>query len=205
MKLDVYNLENTKVGEITVSDEVFAAAVKPHLHHEVVRWQLAKRRAGTHKTKGRSEVSRSGKKVYKQKGTGNARHGNRRSPVYVGGGTIHGPLPRSYDYTLPKKVKRGALRSVLSMKASEGRIKVVDAFAMAEPKTRQAAATLTRLGADRALVVDTDNESLKLSVRNLPKSKFVRNDGLNVRDLIHYDTLVITRSALEAIDGVLKS
>ena len=205
MKLDVYNLQNAKVGEVDVSDEVFGTAVKPHLHHEVVRWQLAKKRAGTHATKGRSEVNRSGKKIYKQKGTGNARHGNRRSPTYVGGGTIHGPQPRSYDYALPKKVRRGALRSALSMKVGEGQVKVVDAWSMSEPKTRAAASALATLGAARALVVDIDNETLKLSVRNLATSKFVRTDGINVRDLLHYDTLVITRSAIEAIDGVLKS
>lgn len=205
MKLDVYNLENAKVGEVEISDEVFAAPVKPHLHHEVVKWQLAKRRRGTHKVKGRSEVAGSGKKLFRQKGTGRARHGDIKAPTFVGGGQIHGPQPRSYGYTLPKKVKRGALRSALSQKVAEGRVKVLDAFDLAEPKTKVALAALAKLGATNALVVDVENETLKLSVRNLPQSKFVKTGGVNVRDLIHYDHLVITRSAIEVIDGALKS
>lgn len=205
MKLDVYNLKNDKVGEVEISDEVFGAPVKPHLHHEVVKWQLAKRRRGTSKVKGRSEVTGSGKKLYRQKGTGNARHGDIKAPTFVGGGQVHGPSPRSYGYTLPKKVKRGALRSALSQKVAEGRIKIVDTFELGEPKTRVALAALATLGATNALVVDVDNETLKLSVRNLPTSKFVQSVGVNVRDLIHYDHLVITRSAIEAIDGALKS
>jgi large subunit ribosomal protein L4 len=205
MKLDVYNLQNDKVGEVEISDEVFGAPVKPHLHHEVVKWQLAKRRRGTSKVKGRSEVTGSGKKLYRQKGTGNARHGDIKAPTFVGGGQVHGPSPRSYGYTLPKKVKRGALRSALSQKVAEGRIKIVDTFELGEPRTRVALAALATLGATNALVVDVDNETLKLSVRNLPTSKFVQSVGVNVRDLIHYDHLVITRSAIEAIDGALKS
>lgn len=205
MKLDVYNLQNDKVGEVEISDEVFGAPVKPHLHHEVVKWQLAKRRRGTSKVKGRSEVTGSGKKLYRQKGTGNARHGDIKAPTFVGGGQVHGPSPRSYGYTLPKKVKRGALRSALSQKVAEGRIKIVDTFELGEPRTRVALAALATLGATNALVVDVENETLKLSVRNLPTSKFVQSVGVNVRDLIHYDHLVITRSAIEAIDGALKS
>jgi large subunit ribosomal protein L4 len=205
MKLDVYNLQNDKVGEVEISDEVFGAPVKPHLHHEVVKWQLAKRRRGTSKVKGRSEVTGSGKKLYRQKGTGNARHGDIKAPTFVGGGQVHGPSPRSYGYTLPKKVKRGALRSALSQKVAEGRIKIVDTFELGEPRTRVALAALATLGATNALVVDVDNETLKLSVRYLPTSKFVQSVGVNVRDLIHYDHLVITRSAIEAIDGALKS
>ena len=204
MKMDVYNLDNAKVGEVDLSDDVFGATVKPHLHHEVVKWQLAKRRRGTHKVKSRSEVRGSGKKLFKQKGTGRARHGDIKAPIFVGGGQVHGPGPRDYGYNLPKKVKAGALRSALSQKVAEGRIKVVDAFEMAAPKTQAALATLAKLGATNALVVDIDNRSLQLSVRNLPSSKFVASVGVNVRDLIHYDHLVITRSAVEAIDGALK-
>lgn len=205
MKLDVYNLENAKVGEVSVSDEVFGAEVKPHLHHEVVKWQLAKRRRGTHKIKGRSEVKGSGKKLFRQKGTGRARHGDIKAPIFVGGGQVHGPTPRDYGYNLPKKVKRGALRSALSQKVADGNIKVIDAFDLNEPKTKAALNALTALGAVNALVVDIDNETLKLSVRNLPKSKFVKTVGVNVRDLVHYDHLVITQKAIEAIDGALKS
>lgn len=205
MKLDVYNLENAKVGEVDVSDEVFGAPVKPHLHHEVVKWQLARRRRGTHKVKSRSEVKGSGRKLFKQKGTGRARHGDIKAPIFVGGGQVHGPTPRDYSYKLPKKVKRGALRSALSQKVAEGRVKVVDGFELNAPKTKEALSALSALGAVNALVVDVDNETLKLSVRNLPKSKFVPTIAVNVRDLIHHDYLVITRGAIEAIDGVLKS
>ena len=205
MNLDVYNLDNAKVGEVAVSEEVFGAEVKPHLHFEVVKWQLARRRAGTHKAKTRSEISLTGQKLYRQKGTGNARHGNKRSHIFVGGGVAHGPQPRDYSYKLPKKMKRGALRSALSQKLAEGRLKVVDAFDLSEPKTRVALQHLSKLDATNALVVDVDNHTLKLSVRNLPSAKFVPSVAVNVRDLIHYDNLVITRRAIEAIDGALKS
>jgi large subunit ribosomal protein L4 len=205
MNLDVYNLDNAKVGEVAVSEEVFGAEVKPHLHYEVVKWQLARRRAGTHKAKTRSEVSATGAKMYRQKGTGNARHGSKRVPTFVGGGVAHGPSPRNYEYKLPKKVKRGALRSALSQKFAEGRIKVIDAFDLNEPKTKVAQLHLSKLEASNALIVDIDNHSLKLSVRNIPEAKFLASVAVNVRDIIHYDNLVITRSAIEAIDGALKS
>jgi large subunit ribosomal protein L4 len=204
MKLDVYNLQNAKVGEVDVSDDVFGVEVKPHLHHEVVKYQLAKRRAGTHKVKGRSEVNRTSKKLYKQKGTGNARHGSRRAPIFVGGGVVFGPTPRSHAIKVPRKVRRGALRSVLSQKVGEGKLKVLDSWAMDGPKTKVALAHLMALGATSALVVDVENDALKLSVRNLPSSKFLKTGGLNVRDLVHYDHLIITQSALQEIEGALK-
>lgn len=204
MKLDVYNLQNAKVGEIDVSDAVFGAEVKPHLHHEVVRYQLAKKRAGTHKAKTRSEVARTTKKLYKQKGTGNARHGSRRAPIFVGGGVAFGPTPRSHAIKVPRKVRRGALRSVLSQKVGEGKLKVIESWDMDAPKTKVALAQLEALGATSALVVDVENEKLKLSVRNLPQSKFLKTGGLNVRDLVHYDHVIITQSAIQQIDGALK-
>lgn len=204
MKLDVYNLQNAKVGEIDVSDAVFGAEVKPHLHHEVVRYQLAKKRAGTHKAKTRSEVARTTKKLYKQKGTGNARHGSRRAPIFVGGGVAFGPTPRSHAIKVPRKVRRGALRSVLSQKVGEGKLKVIESWDMDAPKTKVALAQLEALGATSALVVDVENEKLKLSVRNLPQSKFLKTGGLNVRDLVHYDHVIITHSAIQQIDGALK-
>ncbi len=204
MKLDVYNLQNAKVGEVDVSDAVFGAEVKPHLHHEVVRYQLAKKRAGTHKVKSRSEVARTTKKLYKQKGTGNARHGSRRAPIFVGGGVAFGPTPRSHAIKVPRKVRRGALRSVLSQKVGEGKLKVVDSWDMDAPKTKLALSQIQALGATSALVVDVENEKLKLSVRNLPQSKFLKTGGLNVRDLVHYDHVIITQSAIQQIDGALK-
>ncbi len=204
MKLEVYNLQNKKVGDVDVSDEVFGAEVKPHLHHEVVRYQLARKRAGTHATKTRGEVNRTTRKMYKQKGTGNARHGSRKAPIFVGGGTVFGPTPRNHAFHLPRKVRRGALRSALSQKVGEGKLKVVDSFVMEHPKTRQALAHLAALGVNRALVIDIDNETLKLSIRNVPTSKFLKTGGLNVRDLVHYDHVVITEAAVREIDGALK-
>ncbi len=205
MKLDVYSIENTKVGEIEVSDEVFGAEVKPYLHHEVVRYQLAKKRAGTHSTKTRSEVSGSTRKLIKQKGSGGARHGSIKSNMYPGGGVIFGPRPRSHAFEVPRKVRRGALRSALSQKVSEGRLKIVDAWVMPAPKTKAAMTTLSALGATAALVVDVENEMLKLSIRNLPRAKFLRTDGLNVADLMRFESVVMTTAAARAIDGVLKS
>lgn len=204
MKLDVFNLQNQKVGEVEVSDSVFGAEVKPHLHHEMVRYQMAKRRAGTHATLTRHTVSGSTRKLFKQKGTGRARHGSIKAPTFVGGGVAFGPQPRDYSFKLPKKVRRGALRSVLSQKLTEGRLKVVSAFEMETPRTRVAVGHLTTLGVAKALVVDVANEQLKLSIRNLPDAKFLPTDGLNVYDLLAFDHLVITEAAVKHIDGVLK-
>jgi large subunit ribosomal protein L4 len=205
MKLEVYNLENKKVGEVEVSDEVFGTDVKPHLHHEVVRWQLAKKRAGTHDTLTKGEVNRSTKKLGKQKGGGGARHGSRKANLFTGGGVIHGPHPRGHEFKLTRKTRRAALRSALSEKALAGRLKVVDRWEMAAPKTKLAATSLTTLGVSKALVVDQANDPLQLSIRNLPRSKFLRSEGINVRDVLHHDFVVITEAAIRAIDGVLKS
>ena len=204
MKLDVYNLQNVKVGEVEVSERVFGTEVKPYLHHEVVRYQLAKRRAGTHKTKTRSEISGSGKKLYKQKGTGRARHGSIKSPTFVGGGTVFGPLVRDHSFSVPRKVRRGALRSALSEKVAAQSLTVVDKFDLDAPKTRAVVEHLTALGIKNALVIDVENETLKLSVRNLPTSKFLQHVGLNVLDVVHYGHLVITEAAIRAIDGDLQ-
>ena len=205
MKLDVYNTQNKKVGDVEVSDEVFGAEVKPHLHHTVVKYQLAKRRAGTHSTLTRAEVAGTTKKMYRQKGTGRARHGNWKSPTMPGGGRAHGPKPRDYSLKVPKKMRAGALRSVLSQKLADGKLKVVDAFELAGPKTKEAAGYLTSLGSGSALVVDVDNKNLQLSVRNLADAKFLPSEGLNVYDVLNYDNLLITQAAVQAIDGRLKS
>lgn len=204
MKLDIYNLNNEKVGQVEVSDDVFGAEVKPHLHHEVVRYQMAKRRRGTHATLNRKNVSGSTRKLLKQKGTGGARHGSIKAPVYVGGGIVFGPMPRDYSFKLPKKVRRGALRSVISLKQGQGKLKVISGFEMESPKTKAAWLTLTTLGAAKALVVDVDNEKLKLSLRNLPDAKYLQSVGLNVYDVLAFDHLVMTEAAVKHIDGVLK-
>ena len=214
MKLDLYNLTNEKIGEVEVSDEVFGADVRPHLFHEVVKMQLASRRRGTHKGKTRAEVSGGGKKPFKQKGTGHARQGTSRSPHMVGGGWAFAKRNRDYSYSLNKKKCRAALRSVLSMVVSEGKIKVVDNFDVAEIKTKAVASTLNTLNVDRALVVDCkasereyttlNNENLRLSVRNLQNYKYLRPEGVNVYDVLHYGGVVVTREGLEKLEARLK-
>ncbi|MBN1945007.1 MAG: 50S ribosomal protein L4 [Bradymonadales bacterium] len=204
MKLDVYNLQNEKTGEIEVFEAVFDAPIKEYLHHEVVRWQRACRRRGTVSTKGRAEVAGSKHKMYRQKGTGRARHSTSKAPQFVGGGVAFGPHPRSFAYRLPKRVRKVALRSVLSQKAREGQIKVVEEFALPEIKTREAFVILQRLGAAKALVVDgASNQTLRLSARNLRDYKYLAPEGLNVMDLLRFDQLILTRSALECIQGAL--
>lgn len=214
MKLDLYNLTNEKIGEVEVSDEVFAAEVRPHLFHEVVKMQLANRRRGTHKGKTRSEVSGGGKKPFKQKGTGHARQGTSRSPHMVGGGWAFAKRNRDYSYSLNKKKCRAALRSVMSMVVDAGKIKVVDNFDVAEIKTKAVANTLNTLQMDRALVVDCkegvreyttlNNENLRLSVRNLTNYKYLRPEGVNVYDVLHYGGVVVTRASLEKLEARLK-
>lgn len=200
MKLEVFNIENQPVGDIEVSDVVFGAEVKPHLHHEVVKYQLAKRRAGTHSALTRAEVRGTTKKMYRQKGTGNARHGNRKVNTMPGGGAAFGPKPRNYGYTLPRKVRRNALRSALSEAVKAGTLKVVDRFELDAPKTKVAAAALASLGVNKALVIDTENHALNLSLRNLPTAKFLHTAGLNVYDLLRYEAVVVTKSAIAEIE-----
>ena len=216
MKLDLYNLTNQKIGEVEVSDEVFGAEVRPYLFHEVVKMQLACRRRGTHKGKTRSEVSGGGKKPFKQKGTGSARQGTTRAPHMVGGGWAFAKRNRDYSYSLNKKKCRAALRSVLSMVAGEGRIKVVDAFDLSEIKTKAAVKALNTLEIARGLVVDCkansdaeknttlNNENLRLSVRNLQDYKYLRPEGVNVYDVLHYGSVVVTREGLERLEARLK-
>lgn len=201
--LPVYNLRREEVGKIDVSDEVFGANVNRHLFYEVVKWQLAKRRAGSAHTKGRAQVRGGGAKPYKQKGTGRARQGSRRAPNHVGGGTVHGPKPRSYAYALPKKVRRGALRSALSLRAQEGRLVVVQDLNLGEVKTKKAAEIFERLVGQYALIVEGENRELTLSVRNIPRLKYLPLEGLNVFDILKYPNLVVTESMVRRIEGVL--
>lgn len=202
-KIDVYNLERKKVGEIDLADEVFAAEVKEHLLHEVVVAQLASRRAGTRAAKERSAVQGSKKKLYKQKGTGNARHGAIRAPLYVGGGRAHPPKPQDWSQRPPRKVRMSALRSALSLLHKEGRLTVVDSISFDEPKTKHLSAVLTALQASAStLVVDgRGNENLKLSIRNLPDSSFLPPEGVNVYDLLKHDHLVVSKDAAKALEA----
>jgi large subunit ribosomal protein L4 len=201
--LPIFNLNREEIGQIEVDDTVFAGEVKRHLFYEVIKWQLAKRRAGTASTKGRNEVIGGGAKPYRQKGTGRARQGSRRAPNHVGGGTVHGPRPRSYAYKLNKQIRRGALRSALSLKAAEGKLVVLQDIDLGEVKTKRAAQVFEKLAAGNALVVDGPNNTLELSVRNLPKVKYLPVEGFNLFDVLKYDTLVLTEPMVRRLEGTL--
>jgi large subunit ribosomal protein L4 len=190
-----------KVGEIELADEVFAAPVKEHLLHEVVVAQLAARRRGTASTKVRREVKGSTRKIYRQKGTGRARHGSIRAPIFVGGGTVFGPKPRSYAQRVPKKVRRGALRSALSLRFGEHKLVVLQDLKLDEIKTKRMVQVLERLGLHSSLIVD-DRANIQLikSVRNLPRAKYLAPEGLNVYDILRYETLVMTASVAKQIE-----
>jgi large subunit ribosomal protein L4 len=200
--IDVYNLKREKVGTVDLADEVFAGEVKEHLFYEVVKAQLASKRQGTAAAKNRSAVSGSTKKMYKQKGTGNARHGSKRAPVYVGGGQAHPPRPRDWAYRPPRQVRLGALRSALSKFNKEGRMVVVDRFELAEVKTKGVVSALSTLQVQKStLVVDTaSNENLRLSIRNCKDHQFLPPEGVNVYDLLRFDTLVLSKDAAKALE-----
>jgi large subunit ribosomal protein L4 len=198
MELDVIDRQGTPVEKIAVADSMFAAEVKTHLFHQVVRMQLAKRRRGTASTKTRGEVSGGGRKPWRQKGTGRARAGSTRSPLWRGGGVALGPKPRDYAYKLPKKVRRAALCSALSLKTQEGLLKVVDRLDLPAPKTKQMVGFLRDLGVEKAsviLLVDS-NPNVQLAARNLPEVKVLRAEGVNVYDLLAHDYLICTREVL---------
>lgn len=197
----ILNIHGETVGELELGEAIFFAEIKPHLHWEVVRNQRANRRQGTHSTKTRGEVHGTTAKAYRQKGTGNARHGSRKAPIYSGGGIAHGPKPRDYSYKVPKKVRRAALCSALSTRASAGHLVVLDRWDPAAPKTREAAAVLAKLKVDNALVVAaTQNDNLDLSLRNLPHIKYIRAEGVNVYDVLKHDKLVLTVDAARVLE-----
>ena len=203
MKLDVFNLKREKVGSMELSDQVFATEVKEQLFYEVVKAQLASRRAGTHKGKTRSEVSGSSKKIFKQKGTGRARHGSIRAPIFVGGGRAHPPQPQDWSYRPPRQVRIGALRSALSLLVKEGRLVVVDAMQLDEIRTKGLIVALRALRVDSsALIVDAkDNEKLRLSAANLPKHTVLPPEGVNVYDVLRHDHLVLSQDAVKALEA----
>lgn len=198
MVLEIVNIENAPVGEITLDSDVFECRYKPELIAEIVHWQRAKRRAGTQSALTRGEVHGSSKKPFKQKGTGSARQGDKKSPHMRGGGVAFAPKPRDYTYSMPAAKKRLALAMTLSARLKNNQMKVVDKFEF-EPKTKIAAGILTKLQSDCALVVDTDNSNLKRAVHNLPNAKFLHVDGINVFDLLKYRNLVISVSAVDAL------
>lgn len=202
-KVDVFNLKREKVGEVELADEVFATEVKEHLFHEVVVAQLASRRAGTHAAKERAAVSGSSKKIYKQKGTGRARHGSIRAPIFVGGGRAHPPKPQDFSYRPPRRVRIGALRSALSLILKEGRLTVVENIDLGEIKTKRIAGVLETLKTNgKTLVVDDrGNENLRLSIRNMADNSFLPPEGVNVYDLLRHDHLVLSKSAVKALEA----
>lgn len=208
-KLQIKNVQGESVGEIELDDAVFGADVHEHLLWEVVKWQRAKRRSGTHSTKRRDEVRGSKIKPFRQKGTGRARQGSRRSPQWVGGGSVFGPKPRDYAYSMPKKARKKALRAALSLRVKEDRLIVLDEFPVDGGKTRNVTGALSALGAPqpeaKVLIVDSsDNALLVRGARNLPRSKWLAPEGLNVYDVLNHQTLVITSATAKAVEEALR-
>ena len=203
--VEIVNLSNQKVGEIALADSVFAAPVNKNLLYEAVRWQMAGQRAGTATTKTRHEVAGSGKKLWRQKGTGRARMGSIRSPLWRHGGTTHGPQPRDYSYRLNKKMIQGALRSALSAKLRDGELRIVDAFSLADPKTKGFAAKLTKLNAARTvlLVENAENKNLVLGSRNLEGVKLVSSKDVTTYDLLKYKNILLSKAAAEKLSEAL--
>jgi large subunit ribosomal protein L4 len=205
MQIDIVNQQNEKVGSLDLRDEVFGGRIKVDLIHESVVHANAADRRGTHATKTRAMVSGTGKKPWRQKGTGRAQVGEARNPLWRHGGTTFGPQPRSYDYHLPRKVEKGALRAALSQKLRDGAVTVVDALAVGEIKTKAAAEMLRRLGADRkTLLVDVKPEDkLALSVRNLDGVRLLPSNRVSARDVMNTRKVVLTRAALEKLQEAL--
>lgn len=205
MKLTVRNLDNKEVGDIDLADEVFGLPVRGDILARVVNWQLAKRRAGTHKAKGISDISGTTKKPYKQKGTGRARQGSLRSPQFRGGAVIHGPVVRSHEFGLQKKVRKLGLKTALSAKQAEGKLVVIDAASIAEAKTKALRGQFATLGWESVLIIDgAVDEGFAKAARNLPKVDVLPSVGANVYDILRRDTLVLTRAAVEQLEARLK-
>ncbi len=203
----VRSLQNKEVGEVQLSDTVFNAPLNEPLIHAAVRNFMANARQGTSATKTRGDVSGSGRKLWKQKGTGRARIASLRSPLWKGGGNAHGPQPRDWSYNMPKKMRRGALRSALSERVREGNVIVVEGWSFDKPKTKDFVASLATLGLEgKTLIVDTfDNQNLMLSARNLQRAKVVNSLGLNIYDLLYHEKLVLSQSAIKELEQLLGS
>ena len=202
----VRNLENKEVGEVQLSDAVFGAPLNEALIHAAVRNFMANSRQGTSATKTRGDVAGAGRKLWKQKGTGRARIASLRSPLWKGGGNAHGPQPRDWSYTMPKKMRRGALRSAISERVREGNVVVIDGWALDKPKTKEFIASLEKLGlgGGKTLIVDSfDNERLVLSARNIQRAKVVNSVGLNIYDLLYHEKLVLSQAAVGELEQLL--
>jgi large subunit ribosomal protein L4 len=206
MKVQVKNLANEAVGEIELDDTVFGLEVRQDLIFRAVNWQLAKRRSGNHKTKGISEISGTTKKPYNQKGTGRARQGSLRSPQFRGGARIFGPVVRSHEHDLTKKVRKLALKNALSAKAAAGQLVIIDTCETDTHKTKAMAATFKTMGFDSLLVIDgeTVNENFARAARNIPLVDVLPSQGANVYDIIRRNILVLTKSAVSDLEARLK-
>jgi large subunit ribosomal protein L4 len=205
MKVPVLNMRGEEVDTIELPAAIFEAPVNMGLMHQALVRQQANARLGTHKAKTRSEVELSTRKVWRQKGTGRARHGSRKAPIFVGGGVAHGPRPRDYTVQMPRKMRQAALRSALTVKAQEGDLVVIDRLALDRPKTRDMVEVLNRLAGDASalvLLVDKD-EALERSTNNIARAKTLRANYLNVRDLLGYDKILMPLSALDVVMGWL--
>jgi large subunit ribosomal protein L4 len=202
--VDVYNVNKEKVGEVDLKEDIFGVEVKSYLLHEVVVWQRACRRAGIASTKTRGEVSGGGRKPWRQKGTGRARVGSNRSPIWRGGGTVFGPRPRSYAYSLPKKVRRAALKMALSSKLANGQLVVLEDYPFTAPKTKEFIQVMKNFDLEKALFITLEgHEALELSARNVPYVQVLPTAGLNVYDILRYDHLVLLSPAVAAIEARL--
>lgn len=205
MKVPVLNMKGEEVDTIELPAAIFEAPVNLGLMHQALVRQQANARLGTHKAKSRSEVLLSTRKIWRQKGTGRARHGSRKAPIFVGGGVAHGPRPRDYTVKMPRKMRQAALRSALTVKAQDGGLVVIDRLALEQPKTRDMAEILARLTGDgKALVVlEGKNENVELSTNNIPSAKILRVNYLNIRDLLDCDKVLIPLAALDVVAGWL--
>jgi large subunit ribosomal protein L4 len=203
-KADVVNIRGEKVGEVELNDAIWATDIKPYLMHDVVVMQLANRRRGTSKTKTRGDVRGGGKKPWRQKGTGRARAGSSTSPVWVGGGTVFGPKPKEYHASVPKKVRKAALRSALSQSYLDASVKVLDKLDLDAISTKAFAGVMKTLSLSKPLlVVSGKNDVLEKSARNIPYTKVLRVEGLNVYDVMRHEHLVVTVEALTRIEEAL--
>ena len=206
MKIDITSLDGSSAGSVELKDDIFGLEPREDLIARMIRYQLAKRRAGTHAVKNRADIARTGKKMYKQKGTGGARHGSGRVPQFRGGGRAFGPVVRSHAHDLPKKVRALALRHALSAKAKDGEIIVWQNTDLDAPKTKALRAQFEKLGFGSALIIDgsAPNDNFRLAARSIPKIYVLPIEGINVYDIIRREKLVLTKAALDALEARFK-
>lgn len=204
--VDVFNIEGKKVSQRELPDALFNVPAKPSVLHEVVIMQLARKRSGTAAVKHRSDIRGSGRKLFRQKGTGRARRGNIKSPLLRGGGVVFGPDPKSYAYKVPKKVRRLALKMALSTKLQKKNLLILDQFELEQIKTKEFIKVIDALNVENALIVTNEkNESLELASRNVPTVKVLRSEGLNVYDILKYENLILLESSINTIEGRLQA